>query len=36
MPMGRTADNVPIGVHIAAGHGHERLLLELGFELEAG
>lgn len=36
MPMGRTADNVPIGVHIAAGHGQERLLLELGYELEAG
>lgn len=36
MPVGRTADNVPIGVHLAAGHGQERLLLELGFEVEAG
>ena len=35
MPRGRTSDNVPIGVHIASGHGQERLLLELGFELEA-
>ena len=35
MPMGRTGDNLPIGVHLAAGHGQERLLLELGYELEA-
>jgi len=35
MPVARTSDELPIGVHIAAGHGRERLLLELGFELEA-
>lgn len=34
MPMGWTDQGLPIGVHLAAGHGQERLLLELGYELE--
>ncbi|XOZ35020.1 amidase [Halomonadaceae bacterium KBTZ08] len=34
MPMGWTEAGLPIGVHLAAGHGQERLLLELGYELE--
>jgi len=35
MPMGWTEAGLPIGVHLAAGHGQERLLLELGYELES-
>jgi len=35
MPMGQSDDNLPAGVHLAAGHGQERLLLELGYELES-
>ena len=34
MPMGWTEAGLPIGAHLAAGHGQERLLLELGYELE--
>ena len=35
MPAGRTADGLPIGVHLSAPVGGERLLLELGLALEA-
>jgi amidase len=34
VPMGATAEGLPIGVHLMARHGHERTLLELAFELE--
>lgn len=35
MPMGWTEAGLPIGVQLAAGHGQERVLLELGYELES-
>lgn len=35
LPLGATADGLPIGVHFSATHGAERTLLELAFELEA-
>jgi amidase len=35
LPLGRTANGLPIGVHFSAAHGDERTLLELAFELEA-
>jgi len=35
LPLGRTANGVPMGVQLAAPFGHERRLLELAFELEA-
>ncbi|MGO1165437.1 MAG: amidase [Janibacter sp.] len=35
LPLGKTDDGRPIGVMISARRGHERLLLELAFELEA-
>lgn len=34
LPMGRTPDNLPVGIHLSARHGRERHLLELAFELE--
>ena len=34
LPMGQTADGLPIGVHFSAGHGDERTLLELAYEIE--
>jgi amidase len=34
LPLGRTSDGRPIGVHVAAPMGHERRLLELALELE--
>ncbi|WP_405020023.1 amidase [Kitasatospora sp. NBC_00070] len=34
LPTGETTDGRPIGVHLLAPHGGERLLLELAFELE--
>ena len=34
LPLGRSADGLPIGVHIAAPFGHERRLLGLALELE--
>ncbi|MEU6734220.1 amidase [Streptomyces physcomitrii] len=34
LPMGRTADGLPIGVHFSAAHGDERTLLQLAFEIE--
>lgn len=35
LPMGATAQGLPIAVHLSANHGDERTLLELAFELEA-
>jgi amidase len=35
LPLGRTTDDRPIGVHLSALHGDERTLLELAYELEA-
>ena len=35
LPVGLSAEGLPIGVQLAAMHGGERLLLELAFELEA-
>lgn len=34
LPMGATAEGLPIAAHLSANHGAERLLLELAFELE--
>jgi amidase len=35
LPLGATVDGLPIGVHLMAAHGAERVLLELAYELEA-
>ena len=35
LPLGRTTANLPIGVQFLGAHGEDRLLLELGAELEA-
>ena len=35
LPLGRSAEGVPIGVQVAAPFGQERRLLELAYELEA-
>ncbi|MDP2228567.1 MAG: amidase [Moraxellaceae bacterium] len=35
VPMGATAEGLPIAVHLSARHGDERTLLELAYELEA-
>ncbi|MBV6700427.1 amidase [Kitasatospora aureofaciens] len=35
LPAGAAANDLPIGVHLSAAHGQERLLLELAFALEA-
>ncbi|MFF2660089.1 amidase [Kitasatospora sp. NPDC058032] len=35
LPAGASPDGLPIGVHLSAAHGEERLLLELAFALEA-
>ncbi|MEV7182468.1 amidase [Kitasatospora sp. NPDC093679] len=35
LPAGSTDDGLPIGVHLSAAHGQERVLLELAFALEA-
>ncbi|MEV8098722.1 amidase [Kitasatospora sp. NPDC085879] len=35
LPTGSTEDGLPIGVHLSAAHGQERVLLELAFALEA-
>lgn len=35
LPLGRTAQGLPIGVHFAAADGQERRLLELAHQLEA-
>jgi amidase len=34
LPLGRTPDGLPIGVHLCGLHGDERTLLELSYELE--
>jgi len=34
IPMGNTNNNLPISVQLMAGHGQERTLLELAFEVE--
>ncbi len=34
LPLGRTSDDLPIGVHLSALHGDERTLLEIAYELE--
>jgi len=34
LPLGRTADGLPIGVQVVAPHGHEARLLALAYELE--
>ena len=34
LPLARTATGLPQGMMLAAGHGREAMLLELGFELE--
>lgn len=35
LPMGRTSQGLPIGVHFASAAGQERRLLELAYQLEA-
>jgi len=35
LPLGATVDGLPIGIQLMAGHGDERTLLELAYELEA-
>ena len=35
LPLGRSAEGLPVGVQLSALHGEERLLLELSYELEA-
>lgn len=35
LPLGATAQGLPIAIHLSANHGEERTLLELAFELEA-
>ncbi|MHA3021657.1 amidase [Mycobacterium sp. BMJ-28] len=34
LPLGATRTGLPLGLHFSAGHGDERTLLELAFELE--
>jgi amidase len=34
LPLGMTAESLPIGVHFSALHGDERTLLEIAYELE--
>ena len=35
LPLGTSANGVPMGMQLAAPFGHERRLLELAYELEA-
>ncbi|GAA3717008.1 amidase [Gordonia hankookensis] len=35
LPMSRSSDGLPVGVHFCADLGRERLLLEMAFEIEA-
>lgn len=35
LPLGQTAQGLPIGVHLAAATGQDRILLELAYQLEA-
>ncbi len=34
LPMGETKENLPISIQLMAGHGQERTLLEIAFEIE--
>lgn len=34
LPMAQSTQGLPIGVHFSAGHGNERTLLELAYEIE--
>lgn len=34
LPMSETENNLPVSIHLMAGHGQERTLLELAFEIE--
>ncbi len=34
LPLGTASSGLPIGVHFSAAHGQDRLLLEVGYELE--
>ena len=34
LPMSETEANLPVSIHLMAGHGQERTLLELAFEIE--
>jgi len=36
LPVAATEDGLPLGVHLSAAHGRERVLLELAYALEAG
>ncbi len=35
LPLGTSSEDMPVGVHFSAPHGHEQTLLELAYELEA-
>ncbi|MFS0886225.1 amidase [Aeromicrobium sp. 179-A 4D2 NHS] len=35
LPLARSANGLPLGIHFSADHGDERTLLELAYELEA-
>lgn len=35
LPLAQDNRGLPIGIHFSADVGHERTLLEIGFELEA-
>lgn len=35
LPLARSANDLPLGIHFSADHGDERTLLELAYELEA-
>jgi len=34
LPMSETENNLPVSIHLMSGHGQERTLLELAFEIE--
>lgn len=35
LPLGRSSNDMPLGIHFSAAHGDERTLLEIAYELEA-